>query len=392
MVIDPLFEVLDMSMNRPAVAAALVLGAALLAPAVAEEKWERTDWIVRGGISQVDPKSRNLALSPTTKLGVDDDSGFSFDVTRMLSEKWGLELFAAPSLNHRTSTVSSTASTPLGKVEPLIQTLTGQYHFNPQGRFRPYVGAGVGYGQFSGETPAGLSLGRSWGPTAVAGADLGLTQRLFLNASARWVDMSSKVRLNGSNLGTVDLDPMIYSVNLGYRFGATAVPAAAAVAAIAPAVVAPPPPPPAPKDSDGDGVIDPNDMCPDTPRGTRVGPQGCPCDLTLKLNFAFDSATLTADDKAKLDAAATELKRLNWTSGVIEGHTDSIGSDAYNQKLSERRVAAVRDYLISQGIAEGRMAPKGFGESQPIADNKTAAGRAENRRVVLRRTDCDKPQ
>ena len=381
-----------MSMNRPAVAAALVLGAALLAPAVAEEKWERTDWIVRGGISQVDPKSRNLALSPTTKLGVDDDSGFSFDVTRMLSEKWGLELFAAPSLNHRTSTVSSTASTPLGKVEPLIQTLTGQYHFNPQGRFRPYVGAGVGYGQFSGETPAGLSLGRSWGPTAVAGADLGLTQRLFLNASARWVDMSSKVRLNGSNLGTVDLDPMIYSVNLGYRFGATAVPAAAAVAAIAPAVVAPPPPPPAPKDSDGDGVIDPNDMCPDTPRGTRVGPQGCPCDLTLKLNFAFDSSALTDSDKAQLDAAAAELKRLNWTSGVIEGHTDSIGSDAYNQKLSERRAATVRAYLAAQGIAESRMIPTGFGESQPIADNKTAAGRAENRRVVLRRTDCDKPQ
>ena len=192
-------------------------------------------------------------------------------------------------------------------------------------------------------------------------------------------------------MGTAALDPLIYSLNIGYRFGATAAPAVGAVAAIAPVVV-PPPPPAAPKDSDGDGVIDPNDMCPDTPRGTRVGPQGCPCDLTLKLNFAFDSATLTADDKVKLDAAAAELKRLNWTSGVIEGHTDSVGSDAYNQKLSERRVKSVRDYLISQGIAEGRMEPKGFGESQPVADNKTAEGRAENRRVVLRRTDCDKPQ
>jgi OOP family OmpA-OmpF porin len=74
------------------------------------------------------------------------------------------------------------------------------------------------------------------------------------------------------------------------------------------------------------------------------------------------------------------------------GHTDSIGSDAYNQKLSDRRTATVREYLIAQGIAEGRMEPKGFGESQPVADNKTAEGRAENRRVVLRRTDCDKPQ
>ena len=378
--------------TRPAAAAAVLLGAALLAPvASAEAPWERTDWIVRGGVSQVDPKSRDLALSPTAKLGVDDDTGFSFDVTAMLTQKWGLELFAAPAQNHRTTSDTATASAPFGKVEPLIQTLTGQYHFNPLGRARPYVGAGLGYAQFSGEQPAGLSLGRSWGPTAVAGIDLGVTQRFFVNLSARWVDMDSKVKLNGNRVGDVALDPMIYSVNLGYRFGATAAPAAVAVAAIAPAVVAPPKPLP-PADSDGDGVIDPNDLCPDTPRGTRVGPQGCPCDLTLKLNFAFDSATLTAEDKAQLDAAAAELKRLNWTSGVIEGHTDSIGSDAYNQKLSERRVAAVRDYLIAQGIAEGRMEPKGFGESQPVADNRTKEGRAENRRVVLRRTDCDKPQ
>jgi OOP family OmpA-OmpF porin len=288
---------------------------------------------------------------------------------------------------------ASSCSTPFGKVEPVIQTLTGQYHFNPAGRARPYVGAGLGYAQFNGETPAGLSLGRSWGPTAVAGIDFGVTKRFFVNASARYVDMSSKVRLNGNSVGTVNLDPMIYSVNLGYRFGSAApvaVATAGAIAAIAPAVVAKPVE--APKDSDGDGVIDPNDMCPDTPRGTRVGPQGCPCDLTLKLNFAFDSATLTDADKAQLDAAATELKRLNWTSGVIEGHTDSIGKDAYNQKLSERRALAVREYLAAQGIAESRMIPTGFGESQPVADNKTAEGRAENRRVVLRRTDCDKPQ
>ncbi len=384
-----------MSMNRPAAVAALLLGVALSASVSAQDALQSTDWIVRGGISTVEPKSRDLALSPTAKLGVDDDNGFSFDITRMLSEKWGLELFAAPSLSHRTTSVTATAAAPFGKVEPVIQTLTGQYHFNPTARARPYVGAGLGYAQFNGETPAGLSLGRSWGPTAVAGIDLGITERLFINASARWVDMSSKVRLNGANVGTVNLDPMIYSVNLGYRFGSAApvaVAAGSAIAAIAPVVVAKPPVVEAPKDSDGDGVIDPNDMCPDTPRGTRVGPQGCPCDLTLKLNFAFDSATLTDADKAQLDTAAAELKRLNWTSGVIEGHTDSIGSDAYNQKLSERRALAVRDYLAAQGIAEARMVPTGFGESQPVADNKTAEGRAENRRVVLRRTDCDKPQ
>lgn len=382
-----------MSNFRPAVSAAVLLAAALLAPVVsAEASWERTDWIVRGGVSQVDPKSGDLSLSPTTTLGVDDDTGFSFDITAMLSQNWGAELFAAPAQNHTTTAITGRSVAQYGEVEPLIETLTAQYHFNPLGRMRPYVGAGLGYAQFSGERPAGLSLGSSWGPAAVAGIDLGVTQRFFVNLSARWVNVESKVKLNGDRVGDVALDPMIYSLNLGYRFGATAAPAVvaiAAIAAIAPAVVAKPL---APLDSDGDGVIDPNDLCPDTPRGTRVGPQGCPCDLTLKLNFAFDSSALTDSDKAQLDAAVAELKRLNWTSGVIEGHTDSIGSDAYNQKLSERRAATVREYLIAQGIAESRMAPTGFGESQPVADNKTAEGRAENRRVVLRRTDCDKPQ
>ena len=382
-----------MSNFRPAVSAAVLLAAALLAPVVsAEASWERTDWIVRGGVSQVDPKSGDLSLSPTTTLGVDDDTGFSFDITAMLSQNWGAELFAAPAQNHTTTAITGRSVAQYGEVEPLIETLTAQYHFNPLGRMRPYVGAGLGYAQFSGERPAGLSLGSSWGPAAVAGIDLGVTQRFFVNLSARWVNVESKVKLNGNRVGDVALDPMIYSLNLGYRFGATAAPAVvaiAAIAAIAPAVVAKPL---APLDSDGDGVIDPNDMCPDTPRGTRVGPQGCPCDLTLKLNFAFDSSALTDSDKAQLDAAVAELKRLNWTSGVIEGHTDSIGSDAYNQKLSERRAATVREYLIAQGIAESRMSPTGFGESQPVADNKTAEGRAENRRVVLRRTDCDKPQ
>jgi outer membrane protein len=241
--------------TRPAVVATFLLGAALLAPvASAEAPWERTDWIVRGGVSQVDPKSGDFSLSPTATLGVDDDTGFSFDVTAMLSQNWGLELFAAPAQNHRTTSDSATASTPFGKVEPLIQTLTGQYHFNPLGRARPYVGAGLGYAQFSGEQPASISLGRSWGPTAVAGIDLGVTQRFFVNLSARWVDMDAKVKQNGRSIGDVALDPMIYSVNLGYRFGATAAPAVVAVAAIAPAVV---PKPVAPLDSDGDGRVSP---------------------------------------------------------------------------------------------------------------------------------------
>jgi OOP family OmpA-OmpF porin len=74
-------------------------------------------------------------------------------------------------------------------------------------------------------------------------------------------------------------------------------------------------------------------------------------------------------------------------TGVIEGHTDSNGADAYNQRLSEQRAKAVRDYMVSMGIDPARLEAKGYGESQPVADNATPEGRAQNRRVVLRRTD-----
>jgi outer membrane receptor protein involved in Fe transport/outer membrane protein OmpA-like peptidoglycan-associated protein len=178
-----------------------------------------------------------------------------------------------------------------------------------------------------------------------------------------------------------------------FRFGAP--PAPAPMAAVAPPppapapVVAPPPPPPAPKDSDGDGVTDDKDACPDTPKGERVGPMGCSCDVTVQLQFKFNSAELTDDDMKILTGTAETLRRLNWISGVAEGHTDSTGPEAFNQVLSERRAQSAIDFLGTQGVGAARIRAVGFGESKPIADNATREGRAENRRVVLRRTDCD---
>jgi OOP family OmpA-OmpF porin len=119
---------------------------------------------------------------------------------------------------------------------------------------------------------------------------------------------------------------------------------------------------------------------------------GCPCDTSVKLTFKFDSDELTDEDVKILEGVAENLRRLNWVSGVVEGHTDSVGAAEYNQGLSERRAARVRDFLVSKGVGDNRMTVVGFGASQPVADNATTAGRAENRRVVLRRTDCDKPR
>jgi outer membrane protein OmpA-like peptidoglycan-associated protein len=87
---------------------------------------------------------------------------------------------------------------------------------------------------------------------------------------------------------------------------------------------------------------------------------------------------------------ATNLSQLGFVSGTIVGYTDNSGSDAYNLALSERRAKAVAAYLESKGIAPGRIVASGAGESQPIADNATPEGRAQNRRVVLSRTDCGK--
>jgi OmpA-OmpF porin, OOP family len=148
---------------------------------------------------------------------------------------------------------------------------------------------------------------------------------------------------------------------------------------------------PPPADSDGDGVIDPNDQCPDTPKGDRVGPQGCTCDIVRQVQFKTDSADLTDEGMAVLDEVAESLTRLKFVSGTVVGHTDSTGSEAHNQALSERRAQSVVAYLEGKGIAAGRLAASGAGESEPIADNTTAEGRAQNRRVVLSRTDCDKP-
>jgi OmpA-OmpF porin, OOP family len=110
----------------------------------------------------------------------------------------------------------------------------------------------------------------------------------------------------------------------------------------------------------------------------------------VMLNFKSNSDQLSEADKVDLDRVATNLTNLGFVSGTIVGHTDSVGGDAFNQALSERRAKAAASYLESKGIAAGRIVASGAGESQPVGDNATDEGRAQNRRVVLSRTDCGK--
>lgn len=175
---------------------------------------------------------------------------------------------------------------------------------------------------------------------------------------------------------------------LGFQFGFGGTPAAKPVAAPPPAPEPPPPPPPPPPvgDQDKDGVLDNVDKCPDTPPGVAVDAYGCTRkgSITLEgVTFELNSARLQPESRTVLDSVATDLKKYPRLKIELQGHTDSSGADAYNLKLSQQRADAVRAYLIDQGVTEGRLVSRGYGESQPIEDNKTEAGRSVNRRVVM---------
>ncbi len=101
------------------------------------------------------------------------------------------------------------------------------------------------------------------------------------------------------------------------------------------------------------------------------------------VNFDFDKATLRPEAGAIIDRNAAALDKWGDVKIEVAGHTDSIGTEAYNMGLSQRRAETVRNYLIGKGIAADRLTAKGYGESQPVADNATKEGRFKNRRVEL---------
>jgi OOP family OmpA-OmpF porin len=140
-------------------------------------------------------------------------------------------------------------------------------------------------------------------------------------------------------------------------------------------------------DGDGDGVVDRLDECPSTPAGDPVDQRGCTLRGEYVLEgteFEVNSDRLTPDSIEVLDRVVETLDKYPDLEFEVGGHTDSTGAAEYNEGLSLRRAQTVHDYLASQGISVSRMTVRGYGESDPVADNDTAAGRAANRRVSLR--------
>jgi outer membrane protein OmpA-like peptidoglycan-associated protein len=212
------------------------------------------------------------------------------------------------------------------------------------------------------------------------GAGVSYTWDQRVSFRLEYTNLTDVVELGGDNASDMER----FTLGVAYRFGRVEEPMAAVAAPVAVAAAAPT----KCADADNDGVCDTADRCPNTPAGDRVGPFGCSCDVTIRTHFAFDSAELTAQDKAELERVAARLKELEFVGGTATGHTDSVGDEAYNQKLSERRAQAVVDFLYAQGVSPGRITAIGMGEVKPIADNATEEGRAQNRRVTIRRTDC----
>ena len=152
-----------------------------------------------------------------------------------------------------------------------------------------------------------------------------------------------------------------------------------------------------PRDSDGDGVLDGVDRCPGTPRGSQVDQFGCiilfreeagakATPLVLRgVNFASGRSILTPASYVVLDQVAASLVANPDVRIEIAGHTDDSGADALNLRLSQARARAVQHYLATKGVAPARMEARGYGETEPVATNATPQGKAQNRRVELRR-------
>lgn len=305
----------------------------------------------------------------------DDDYHWALGFGKHLSEHWSLEL---------NGLVGEFDGPGRIELDQQAYSLDALIVFGRKRSVSPYLLFGAGY------IANDSTLGDVDGPLAHVG--VGLLIDIASNSAKTFVlQLRPEVKARYDWADTAlhdDFHEYLASVGLAFNFGPAPYQAPPPAPPAPKAPPPPPPPPPAPPlDTDGDGVLDARDQCLNTPRGDRVDPVGCSYTLRLAVFFETNADQLKPQSIPDLDNAVATLKRVPTITGVIEGHTDSSGADTYNLDLSERRAQAVLAYLTSRGIDASRLQAKGFGESQPEADNATAEGRAQNRRVVLQRTD-----
>ncbi|HLD10209.1 MAG TPA: OmpA family protein, partial [Methylophilaceae bacterium] len=256
-------------------------------------------------------------------------------------------------------------------------------------RFRPFVLAGLGlaYNDIDYDV-AGVNIGNnktSWMANVGLGAQFMVTEALGLQADARYVWSRADVKSNatavgGMNFNNTDTVGNTY-LNLGviWKFGVPK-----------PVAAAEPEPMPAPEPA----VAAPEPMPEPVPVPAPCKPTFETVTISAEKLFAFDKSSLKDGSRPILDEVAEKIKQHTDIELVmVTGHTDRIGSDAYNQKLSERRANTVKEYLVSQGVDASRLQAVGKGESQPVVDCAGVHGSkkiieclAPNRRVVVEAT------
>jgi OmpA-OmpF porin, OOP family len=291
------------------------------------------------------------------------------------------------------------------------------YHFRTQQHFVPFLALGVGgvsYEPKDGESDKNLLVGYG------VGAKYYLTENLALRADVRHL-----YHVNDSNQSRSGYNNLLLSAGLHFQMGGARSLRPPSKAELPPAPTSlraelkEDPPPEiivttsvlldndgdgvpdhldrcpntpwgevdqhgCPRDDDGDGVPNYLDRCPDTPPGLTVDAWGCLEPLRLDVTFLPNDAIIDPRHHAEITAIAETLRRAPAGSIIlIEGHTDSIGSEKGNLRLSQKRAEAVRNYLIQLDLSPALLVAKGLGGTVPIADNSSQTGRAQNRRVTI---------
>ncbi|MDC7719163.1 outer membrane beta-barrel protein [Vogesella sp. DC21W] len=175
------------------------------------------DILARFRVTNVNPQTSVDKTLEALKVDVKDDTIPEVDFTYMLTNNVGVELILGTSKHTLTA-----GGADIGSVKVLPPTVTAQYHFNPQGEFRPYVGAGVNYTRFySLKDKSGLNLTvdkNSFGPALQVGMDTPLTKDIFLNFDVKKIWIKTKVKAGGADAGTLDINPLVTSVGIGTKF------------------------------------------------------------------------------------------------------------------------------------------------------------------------------
>jgi len=191
----------------------VLLGTAAASPAHA---MDQGDWLIRFGISSVDPKSNN-----NPDVSVDSATSATFNFTYMMTANWGVELLAAYPFEHDIYLVGGPE---VGSTKHLPPTVSLQYHFMPAATFQPYLGLGVNYTNFFSEKlygpleGASLKLDDSWGFAGEIGADIMLGETWLLNVNARYIGIETDATVNGLPFGKIEIDPWVYGAHVGFRF------------------------------------------------------------------------------------------------------------------------------------------------------------------------------